>query len=237
MSPARARKRRRVLVLDIGGRHVEAAFSAHGDPIRIASGRKLRPEAMLRQLEPMWEGERYDAVTIGYPGVVKEGAIVREPYNLGSGWVGFDFAKALGRPVRVMNDAAMQALGSYRKGRMLFLGLGTGLGTAMVFDGKVQPMELGHLPYKKSGTLEDYLGHAALERLGKKRWRKEVVRVVELLSAALLPDDVVLGGGNARLIRSFPPGTRAGDNRNAIIGGLRLWQEPEEWKDFVAVHP
>jgi polyphosphate glucokinase len=163
-------------------------------------------------------------VSIGYPGPVLHGRPVAEPYNLGRGWVGFDFARAFGRPVKLINDATMQALGSYRGGKMLFLGLGTGLGSTMIVDGIVEPMELGHLPYKK-GTYEDYVGRAGLERHGKATWRRHVADVVTRLIAALEPDETVIGGGNVAKLAVLPPQTRAGDNANAFRGGFRLWQE------------
>jgi polyphosphate glucokinase len=165
---------------------------------------------------------RFDMLSIGYPGPVIHGRIAAEPHNLKAGWVGFDFHAAFKKPVRIINDAAMQALGSYRTGSMLFLGLGTGLGSAMIIDGMVEPMELGHLPYRKA-TYEDYVGERGLERLGKKRWRRHVAEVVELLRAALRPDEVVLGGGNVRLLRELPEHARAVANANAFIGGFRLW--------------
>jgi polyphosphate glucokinase len=167
---------------------------------------------------------RYDVVSIGYPGPVLRGRPVSEPVNLGSGWVGFDFEAALGRPVRLINDAAMQALGSYEGGKMLFLGLGTGLGSALIVDGLVEPMELGHLPYRKR-TFEDYIGLRGLERLGKKKWRRHVKDVVARLSTALEPDYVVLGGGNVHKLKAMPPGCRAGKNTNSFRGGFRLWEK------------
>ncbi len=169
-------------------------------------------------------GWQYDAVSIGYPGPVLHGRPVTEPHNLGPGWVGFDFRKAFGRPVRVINDAAMQALGSYEGGRMLFLGLGTGLGSALIVDGVLEPMELAHLPYKKGRTYEDYVGRAGLLRLGKKKWRSAVADVVKKLKAALQADYVVLGGGNAKLLKTAPAGAKLGDNSNAFRGGCRLWK-------------
>lgn len=233
MSVVPPRKPLQILVLDVGGSHVRAAFSGRALRTRIVSGPKMTPGQMVRQLRARLRGHDYDLVAIGYPGVVTKGRIVRDPQNLGSGWVGFDFVHAFRRPVHVVNDAAMQALGSYRKGRMLFLGLGTGLGSAMVIEGKLQPMELAHLPYKKDRTFEEYVGETALERYGRKKWSKEVRKVVGVLSAALEPDEVVLGGGNARLIRKLPPRTRAGNNEHAILGGIRLWQDPTEWVDLI----
>ena len=169
-------------------------------------------------------GWNYDAVSIGYPGPVLHGRPVADPPHLGPGWVGFDYRAAFGCSVKVVNDAAMQARGSYRGGKMLFLGLGTGLGSTLIVDGIVEPMELGHLPYRK-GTYEDYLGLRGLEKRGKKKWRKHVADVVEQLVAALEPDDVVIGGGNVKKLKKLPPGCRAGQNSNAFVGGLRLWED------------
>ena len=170
----------------------------------------------------------HDVATIGYPGPVVHGKPIREPFNLGKGWVGFDYREALRCPVKMINDAAMQALGSYQGGRMLFLGLGTGLGSAMIVDGAVEPMELAHLPYRRGRTYEDYLGLRGLERLGKKKWRQYVASVVEELSTALSADYVILGGGNAAKMKKLPPKTRLGNNANAFIGGFRLWSAPDE---------
>jgi polyphosphate glucokinase len=175
--------------------------------------------AAVKELAADWT---YDVVSIGYPGPVLGGRPAAEPVNLGSGWITFDFAQAFGRPVRIMNDAAMQALGSYKGARMLFLGLGTGLGTTFIVDGTVKPMELGHLPYKK-GTYEGYVGRTGLERRGKKKWRRDVLDVVERLTAALQPDDTVIGGGNVKQLGALPPRCRAGENANAFRGGFRLW--------------
>jgi len=183
--------------------------------------------AVVKELAAGWE---YDAVSIGYPGPVVRGRPVSEPHNLGRGWVAFDYRKAFGCPVKVINDAAMQALGSYDGGKMLFLGLGTGLGSAMVVDGIVEPMELAHLPYKNA-TFEDFLGKAALKRVGKKRWRKTVAEIVEHLTSALEPDYIVLGGGNARKLKELPPGCRPGNNQNAFLGGFRLWEDKVSFKD------
>ncbi len=220
-------KRRRILILDVGGTHVKVAFSDHPREIRLPSGPDLTPEKMVRGIERRLTGRLFDVVTIGYPGLVIHGRIVRDPHNLGPGWVGFDFEKAFRRPTRVINDAAMQALGSYRGGRMLFLGLGTGLGTAMIVDGRLEPMELAHLPYKKGKTFEEFVGEAGLRRVGRRKWQKEVFAVVETLSEALEPEYVVLGGGNARKLKDLPPNAERGDNQNAITGGIRLWTDPE----------
>lgn len=225
MATRRGAGARRILVVDVGGTHVKFAFSDRPTEVKIPSGPKMGPEKMMRKLAERLRGQRYDAVSIGYPGLVVHGRIVREPHNLGEGWVGFDFEKEFRRPTRILNDAAMQALGSYRGGRMLFLGLGTGLGTAMIVDGKLEPMELAHLLFKKGKTYEEYVGEAGLERLGRKRWEREVVNVVEALSAALEPDYVVLGGGNVRKLKALPPHAERGDNRDAIKGGVRAWAE------------
>jgi predicted NBD/HSP70 family sugar kinase len=226
----------RVLVLDIGGSHVKAAFSDSARERRMVSGPRLTPERMVRGLAKLLRRERYDAVAIGYPGLVARGRILKEPRHLAKGWVGFDFEEAFGCPVRILNDAAMQALGSYRGGHLLFLGLGTGLGSAMIIEGKLQPMELAHLPYKKGRTYEECVGEASLIRLGRKKWQKEVARAVEVLEAALEPDEVVLGGGNVRKLDRLLPGVRRGDNREAIVGGVRLWGGTS-WPGFPATGP
>jgi predicted NBD/HSP70 family sugar kinase len=213
-----------VLVVDIGGTNVKILATGQAEPRKFPSGPTLTPDRMVsgvRQLAGDWH---YNAVSIGYPGRVRRGAVAAEPYNLGSGWIGFDFEAAFERPVRVINDAAMQALGSYQDRKLLFLGLGTGLGSAMVVDGIVVPMELAHLPYRKA-TYEDYVGLRGLQRLGKKKWRRYVAHGIAGLIAALCPDDVVLGGGNTKKLKELPPGCRAGDNSNAFLGGFRLWEE------------
>jgi polyphosphate glucokinase len=215
--------RARVLVVDVGGTHVKILATGQETPREFVSGPTLTARQMVCGVLESASGWKYDAVAIGYPGPVLRGRPVAEPHNLGPGWVGFDFEAAFRRPVRLINDAAMQALGSYRGGKLLFLGLGTGLGSAMVVDGIVEPMELGHLPYRK-GTYEDYVGIRGLERAGKRKWRRHVEDVVSRLVAALEPDDVVLGGGNARKLKKLPAGCRAGDNANAFAGGFRLWK-------------
>lgn len=215
---------RKILVIDVGGTHVKVLATGERAPRKIASGPAMTPGKMAQDVKQLTKDWTYDVVSIGYPGPVVLGRPLHEPYNLGQGWVGFDFGKALGRPVRMINDAAMQALGSYRGGRMLFLGLGTGLGSAMVVDGIVEPMELAHLPYKKGKTYEDYVGLRGLKRLGKKKWRRHVDDIVERLKAALEPDYVVLGGGNVKKLKKLPPRTERGDNRNAFRGGFRLWE-------------
>jgi polyphosphate glucokinase len=213
-----------VLVIDVGGTHVKVLATGQTEERKFISGSDLTPAKMVAGVKALTTDWKYDAVSIGYPGPVLRNRLVVEPHNLGAGWVGFDFEKAFGRPVKVINDAAMQALGSYHEGKMLFLGLGTGLGSTMIADGILEPMELGHLPYKKA-TYEDYVGERGLARLGKKKWRQAVEDVVTRLKAALEPDEVVIGGGNARLLKELPPGCRVGDNANAFIGGFRLWEE------------
>jgi polyphosphate glucokinase len=211
-----------ILVVDVGGSHVKALATGETEPRRIPSGPQMSASEMAEGLMTLVDGWTWEGVSIGVPSPVHGGRIAVDPINLGVGWVGFDFAAALGAPVRLVNDAAMQALGSYDTGKMLFLGLGTGLGSALVSDGFVQPMELGHLPYRKA-TFEDYAGEAALERRGKKRWRKDIADVVATLSAALEPDYVVLGGGNAAKVGELPADIRVGGNDNAFVGGFRLW--------------
>jgi len=215
--------RPRVLAVDVGGSHVKALVPGERAPRRFDSGSGLMAAQMARGVVECTKDWRYDVVSIGFPGPVLHGRPVAEPVNLGGGWVAFDYARAFGRPVKIVNDAAMQALGSYEGGRMLFLGLGTGLGSAMVIAGEVEPMELAHLPYKKRGTYEDYVGRRGLERLGKKKWRREVAIVVEKLKDALQAEYVVLGGGNASKLKELPPGVRLGTNAHAFIGGFRLW--------------
>src|SRR6516162_2779195 len=211
-----------VLVVDVGGTHVKILATGQEKRREFPSGPGLTAEEMVRGVKELAGDWKYDAVSIGYPGPVLHGRPVAEPHNLALGWVGFDYAAAFGCPVKVINDAAMQALGSYKGGKMLFLGLGTGLGSAMVMDGIVEPMELGHLPYKR-GTYEDYVGERGLEKRGKKKWRRDVADVVTRLIAALEPEDVVLGGGNVRKLQELPAGCRLGDNANAFLGGFRLW--------------
>ena len=212
----------KVLVIDIGGTHVKILATGHDERREFESGPGLTVRQMVSGVKRLAKDWQYDAVSIGYPGLVLKGRIAAEPHNLAKGWVGFDFEKAFGKPVKVINDAAMQALGSFRQGTMLFLGLGTGLGSALVVDGHVVPMELAHLSYKK-GEIEDYVGLRGLERFGKKRWREHVDFMVERFSAALHPDEVVIGGGNVKKLKQLPPGCRAGDNANAFLGGFRLW--------------
>ena len=223
---ARAAKplsRRKVLVIDVGGTAVKILATGQTEHRAFPSGPRMTPSQMVSAVKKLARDWDYDAVSIGYPGPVVHGCPIAEPYNLGRGWVGFDFAAALGRSVRLVNDAAMQALGGYKGGKMLFLGLGTGFGSAMVVNGIVEPMELGHLPYKK-GVFEDYVGRRGLEQYGKKKWRRHVADVVARFIAALEPDDTVIGGGNVKKLNTLPPGSRAGDNDNAFAGGFRLWE-------------
>ena len=216
-----------VLVVDVGGNHVKMLVTGPEEPREFASGPSMTAAEMVSGALKAAEGWKYEAVSIGYPGAVLRGKPISEPYNLGRGWVGFNFEAAFGCPVKLVNDAAMQALGSYEGGKMLFLGLGTGLGSAMIVDGIVEPMELGHLPYRKR-TYEDYVGIRGWERAGKKKWRHYVMDVVARLIAALEPDDVVLGGGNVHKLKKMPPGCRAGANANAFRGGFRLWEKAGE---------
>jgi polyphosphate glucokinase len=215
---------RKVLVVDVGGNHVKILATGQETSRRFESGPTMTPDQMVAGVKKLAEGWSFDVVSIGYPGPVLRGRPVSEPKNLGPGWVGFDFEAAFGCTVKVINDAAMQALGSYKGGRMLFLGLGTGLGSAMIVDGVAEPMELAHLPYRKA-TFEDYVGIRGLDRLGKKRWRRCVADVVARLSAALQSDDVVIGGGNVKKLKELPPGAREGDNDNAFRGGFLLWDQ------------
>jgi polyphosphate glucokinase len=214
----------KVLVIDIGGTHVKILATGHKVHREFESGPALTPKRVVSGVRKLVADWKYNAISIGYPGPVLRNRPVSEPWNLGRGWAGFDFEVAFKCPVKVVNDAAMQALGSYKGGKMLFLGLGTGLGSTMIVDGIIEPMELGHLPYKKA-TFEDYVGIRGLKTYGRKKWRRLIADVVKRLVAALEPDDVVLGGGNVKNLKELPPGCRAGDNNNAFVGGLRLWDK------------
>jgi len=215
--------KRDVLAVDVGGSHVKALVSGDAlEPRRFESGSALTPQKLVRGIARLTGDWSYDAVSIGIPAVVRDSRVVSEPVNLGKGWVGFDFEAAFGKPTKVVNDAAMQALGSYDGGKMLFLGLGTGLGSAMVVDGIVEPMELGHLPFRKA-TFEDYVGERGRKRLGRKDWQKAVAEAIEALTAALEPEYVVLGGGNAKKLDQLPANARLGRNDNAFKGAFRLW--------------
>ena len=221
-------KRMKILVIDVGGSHVKCIASGHKRPVKFASDSKLTPDRMVKQVLQVTKGWDFDAVSIGYPGVVRRGKIVREPRNLGSGWIGFDFEAAFDRPVKILNDAAIQALGGYEGGKMLFLGLGTGLGSALIVDGVIAAMELGHLQYSRGHTYEDCLGKQGRKRLGKKKWRREVEKTVRAFRMALLPDYIMLGGGNAEHLKRLPPQTRLGSNAHAFAGGFRLWERQRQ---------
>jgi predicted NBD/HSP70 family sugar kinase len=215
----------KVLVIDVGGTHVKVLVTGAKEPRKYPSGPTLTPPQMVAAVREIITDWEYDAVSIGYPGPVRRGKPVAEPKNLGPGWVGFDFAAEFGRPVRMLNDAAMQALGSYEGGRMLFLGLGTGLGSALIVEKVVVPLELAHLPYRKGRTIEDYVGKRGLDRLGRKKWQLRVEDVIDRLKAAFVVNKVVLGGGNIKKLTRVPPGTRLGDNSNAFVGGFRMWED------------
>jgi predicted NBD/HSP70 family sugar kinase len=221
-------KSHRVLAIDVGGSHVKARLFGKKEIRQFDSGPTLTPLDMVAQVHQMTGDWVYDAVSIGYPGVVIHGKIIADPHNLGAGWIGFDFRKAFARPTHVLNDAAMQAIGSYEGGRMLFLGLGTGLGSAMIVDGIVAPMELAHLPFKKGRSYEDYVGERGMKKLGRKKWREVVAQVVDQLSAVLEVDYVVIGGGNARKLKRLPANARLGSNDFAFIGGFRMWRAAEK---------
>jgi polyphosphate glucokinase len=223
----KAAKQKKVLVVDVGGTNVKVLATGQTERRKFPSGRGLTPELMVAKVKAATRDWRYDAVSLGIPVPVENGRPVAEPRNLGKGWVDFDFERAFQRPVRIINDAAMQALGSYKHGKMLFLGLGTGLGSCVVVHGKVGPMELGTLPYKRK-TYEDYVSRARLKSRGPKKWTYDVAQVVAHLINALRPDDVVLGGGNARKLLAIPKGSRLGSNANAFIGGFRMWKGTEE---------
>ncbi|HMD31226.1 MAG TPA: ROK family protein [Candidatus Acidoferrales bacterium] len=220
---AAAKSVKNVLVLDIGGTNVKVAATGHPEPVKIPSGTEMTAARMVAEVKKAVKGWDYQAVSIGYPGMVADNHPMHEPRNLGPGWMGFDFKKAFGRPVKLINDAAMQALGSYEGGRMLFLGLGTGLGSAIVSGGVLAPLELAHLPYRKGKTFENYVGLRGLEQMGRKKWEKHVHRIVKHFADAVDADYVVLGGGNAKKLKSMPKKCRMGDNSNAIKGGLRMW--------------
>lgn len=225
MKEVTSTKKPKILVIDVGGTNVKMFATGQRMPVKIPSGRTMTASKMVGIVKKATKGWDYDVISLGYPGPIINNRPLREPHNLGLGWVHFDYEKAFGCPVRIINDAAMQALGSYDGRHMLFLGLGTGLGSAMIVDNFLQPMELAHLGYKKGKTYEDYLGLRGLKRLGKKKWRRHVADVAEKLKAALDADYVVLGGGNAKKIKKVPAGARLGHNDNAFKGGFRLWQD------------
>lgn len=228
-----------VLGIDVGGTNIKILASGETEPRKFPSGPAMRPQDMVTGVRELASDWKFDVVSIGYPGMVRRGRIVADPHNLGHGWVGFDFSEAFGCPVKLINDAAMQALGSYQGGKMLFLGLGTGLGSALVVDGNLVPMELARLSYQKA-TLEDYVGARGLLRLGKRKWRRHVFYSVGKLIEAMFPEDVVLGGGNVSKLKELPPGCRAGSNANSFVGAFRLWEsatDPTQTTDVISVSP
>ncbi|MEP6537663.1 MAG: ROK family protein [Bryobacteraceae bacterium] len=214
-----------ILVIDVGGTNVKVLAPGMKEPVKIPSGSEMTPSLMVSEVKKAIEGIKFSGVSIGYPGPVINDQPMLEPHNLALGWVSFDYVKAFPCPVKIVNDAAMQALGSYEGGRMLFLGLGTGLGSALIIDGTLAPLELAHLPYRKNRTFEDYAGLRGLTRLGKKRWREVIFDIVARLKAALVVDYVVLGGGNAKFLKDLPRDARLGANTNAFEGGIRLWKK------------
>jgi predicted NBD/HSP70 family sugar kinase len=216
---------RKILAIDIGGTNVKIKVNGSDEPRRFPSGPEMTPQQMVGGVQELSKDWDYEVITVGYPGPIVNGKIQMEPKNLGRGWVGFDFEAAFGKPVRLINDAAMQALGSYEGGRMLFLGLGTGLGSALIIEKVIAPLELAHLPYRKKKSFEEWVGIRGLERLGKKKWQEAVEDIVVRLKNALIADYVVLGGGNAKKLTHLPEGVRLGNNENAFIGGFRLWQD------------
>ncbi|GHA21667.1 hypothetical protein GCM10007989_16250 [Devosia pacifica] len=216
---------KKVIAIDIGGSHVKIMANSGGQVRKFVSGPEMTAETMANALPELWEGLEFDAISMGYPGPVIHNRILAEPHNLAPGWRGYDFEKHFGKPVRIINDALMQAIGSYDGGRMLFLGLGTGLGAAMIVENVAQPMELAHLPFKKGRTYEEYLGEASLEKRGHKKWKHHVFDAVDTLTAALQPDYVVIGGGNVDHLKELPPNARRGDNANAFKGGFALWTD------------
>jgi len=226
MSGAKTANSPMILVIDVGGSHIKLLATGQKVPRQIPSGPTMTARKMVKLVKRAVRDWKFDRVSMGYPGPVVHGHPLREPHNLGGGWVGFNFRHAFGRPIKIINDAAMQALGSYQGGRMLFLGLGTGLGAAMIVEGVLEPMELAHLAYKKGKSYEDYLGLRGLKRLGKKKWRRYVAKIVKALKDALEADYVVIGGGNSKKLKKLPPGARLGDNTNAFRGGLRMWKQP-----------
>jgi predicted NBD/HSP70 family sugar kinase len=225
-----------ILSIDVGGTSVKIFATGQSEPRKFPSGAAMTPEDMVAGVKKLSADWEYDVISIGFPGVVSKGRIATEPHNLASGWVTFDFEGAFGKPVKLINDAAMQALGSYEGGLLLFIGLGTGLGSALVAEGQVVPMELGHLSFK-NGTFEDYIGLRGLERLGKKKWRRYVAFAIGRLMEALHPDDVVLGGGNSKKLKELPPRCRLGDNSYAFTGGFRLWEPATLHVPFMSKQP
>jgi len=227
-----AGKKPKVLVVDVGGTNIKMLATGQKDARKMPSGPTMTAGKMVRVVKECVKDWEFDRVSLGYPGPIINGHPLREPHNLGGGWMRFDFSKAFGCPVKILNDAAMQALGSYKGGRMLFLGLGTGLGSAMIVDGFLEPMELAHLEYKNGKTYEDYLGLRGLERMGRKKWERHVGKVVKKLKVALGADYVVLGGGNRKKLKELPPGAQLGSNENAFVGGFRLWEKDHAANPF-----
>jgi predicted NBD/HSP70 family sugar kinase len=225
MTTEKTVKPAKVLVIDVGGTNVKILATGQKEPRKFPSGPSMTAQKMVQVVKNAGRDWEYDCISLGYPGPIINGHPLREPHNLGGGWMAFDFRKAFGCPVKVINDASMQALGSYKGGRMLFLGLGTGLGSAMIVDGVLEPMELAHLIYKKEKTYEDFLGLRGLEKLGKKKWRQQVQKITEKLIEALEADYVVLGGGNAKKLKELPARARLGTNENAFVGGFRMWEK------------
>jgi predicted NBD/HSP70 family sugar kinase len=217
---------KKILVIDVGGTNVKIAMGGQKELLKIPSGPTMTAAQMVAAVKKAAADWGYEAVSIGFPGPVKDGQPAKEPVNLGKGWVKFDYAKAFGCPVKIINDAALQALGGYAGGRMLFLGLGTGLGSALIVDGVVAPLEVAHMPYRKGGTFEDYVGERGLKKLGKKKWARHVDAVIAILRHGLQADHVLLGGGQTKKLEKAPEGVTIGTNVNAIVGGVRLWDEP-----------
>ncbi|MBM3857627.1 MAG: ROK family protein [Verrucomicrobia bacterium] len=214
----------KILVIDIGGSHVKMSCSGHSEIRRFPSGPRMTPSFMIQEIKRLTSDWNYDVISMGCPMPIKKGKPIKEPANLGNGWVGFNYEKAFDRPTKIINDAAMQALGDYEGGRILFLGFGTGLGSTLIEEGVIVPLELSQLPYKK-GTFEKYVSNKALEKKGKKKWTKEVFKIIEIFRAALEPEEIVLGGGNAQNLQQVPKGCRVAENSNAFIGGFRLWKD------------
>jgi polyphosphate glucokinase len=225
MRVAQTERTPKVLVIDVGGTNVKMLATGQKEPRKYPSGPTMTAEKMVQIVKQNTTDWEYECISLGYPGPIINGHPLREPHNLGGGWMSFNFRKAFGCPVKLINDASMQALGSYKGGRMLFLGLGTGLGSAMIVDNILEPMELAHLLYKKDKTYEDYLGLRGLERLGKKKWRQQVIKITAKLKGALEADYVVLGGGNAKKLKDLPAGAKLGTNENAFLGGFRMWEK------------
>jgi hypothetical protein len=223
-----AAPKQNILVIDVGGTNLKLLDSNHSESVRIPSGLTMTAQRMVAEVKNATQGWGYTGISIGYPGPVRQGKLLAEPHNLGPGWIDLDFEKEFGCPVRVVNDAAMQALGSYDGGRMLFLGLGTGLGSALIIDGVLAPMELAHLPYRKGKTFEDYVGIRGLEKLGKTKWLEHVLIIIQQLRNAMVADYVVLGGGNSKRLKELPDGVKLGENSNAFLGGFRLWNEYQQ---------